>query len=363
MLTGKEKIVVIEDDPGVIKVMKGLFPFLKINAQFAVNGNDGINLINEIIPDLVICDIMLPDIQGYDVLTAIKSNSKTYKIPFIFLSAFAEPVDIRKGMDLGADDYLTKPFTSATLLKTIEARLEIKKRNDQIDSAEENEKWLNLFGNNFNHEFMTPLHGIINSVELMRLNADKVPPASITELTDAIYSSGYRMMRNTKKLLIHTLFNNKVNSKPLIRDIENIHDILLDSIKQIEKQYFDKKINIKLYTNVSSDRASGNYEYIKFIFDELLDNAHKFNLNDLPIEVILKTEKSNKLVFEITNSTHLKDNELNTHNIKPFKKFHESMDMKGLGLGLSNCLAICENLSYHIEIENMDGYMKIRIEL
>jgi CheY-like chemotaxis protein len=172
MLTGKEKIVVIEDDPGVIKVMKGLFPFLKINSLFAVNGNDGINLINETIPDLVICDIMLPDIQGYDVLTAIKSNSKTYKIPFIFLSAFAEPVDIRKGMDLGADDYLTKPFTSATLLKTIEARLEIKKRNDQIDSAEENEKWLNLFGNNFNHEFMTPLHGIINSVELMRLNGD-----------------------------------------------------------------------------------------------------------------------------------------------------------------------------------------------
>ncbi len=364
MLAGKEKIVVIEDDPGVIKVMKGLFPFLKINAQFAVNGNDGINLINETIPDLIICDIMLPDMQGYDVLSSVKANSKTYKIPFVFLSAFAEPTDIRKGMDLGADDYLTKPFTSATLLKTIEARFEIKRRNDQIDNAAENEKWLNLFGGNFNHEFMTPLNGIINSVELMKLNlhADKVPLTLISELTDAIYSSGYRMMRNTKKLLIHTLFNNKVNSKPVLYDIENINDILLDSIKQIEKQYFDKKINFKIYTNVSSDRASGNYEYIKYIFDELLDNAYKFNLNDLPIEVVLKTEKSNKLIFEITNSTHLKDNELNTGNIWPFKKFHEAVDMNGLGLGLSNCLAICENLSYNIEIENMDGYVKIRIE-
>jgi CheY-like chemotaxis protein len=74
MLTGKEKIVVIEDDPGVIKVMKGLFPFLKINAQFAINGTDGISLINETNPDLIICDIMLPDMQGYDVLSSIRGT-------------------------------------------------------------------------------------------------------------------------------------------------------------------------------------------------------------------------------------------------------------------------------------------------
>ncbi len=362
MLTGKEKIVVIEDDPGVIKVMKGLFPFLKINAQFAINGTDGISLINETNPDLIICDIMLPDMQGYDVLSSIRGNAKTYKIPFVFLSAFAEPSDIRKGMDLGADDYLTKPFTSATLLKTIEARLEIKKKNVLIENAEENEKWLRLFGGNFNHEFMTPLNGIINSVELMRLHSNKIDPNLIKELTSAIYSSGYRMMRNTKKLLIHTLFYNKINSKPILHKIENILSILLDSIKQIEKQYFDKKINFKVYANVSLDSAIGSYEYIKFLFDELLDNAYKFNLNNLPIEVVLKTEKTGKLIFEITNSTDLKDNEMNRGNVKPFKKFHESMDMNGLGLGLINCMNICENLSYNFEIENMDGYMKIRIE-
>jgi CheY-like chemotaxis protein len=362
MLTGKERILVIEDDPGVIMVMKGLFPLININAQFAMNGADGISLINEIIPDIIICDIMLPDMQGYDVLVAVKANSKTYKIPFVFLSAFAEPTDIRKGMDLGADDYLTKPFTSATLLKTIEARLEIKKKNDLIDSSEENEKWLKLFGGNFNHEFMTPLNGIINSVELMRLSADKVDTALITDLTNAIYSSGYRMMRNTKKLLIHTLFNNKNNSKPVLQKIENIDKILMDSIKQIEKQYYDRKINFKVTTNIDSEVTTGSYEYIKFLFDELLDNAYKFNLNELPIEVILKTEKRNKLIFEIINSTHLKNNEINTSNIKPFKKFHEAMDMNGLGLGLSNCIKICENLSYNFEIENMDGYMKISIE-
>ena len=170
------------------------------------------------------------------------------------------------------------------------------------------------------------------------------------------------MMRNTKKLLVHTLLNNKIISKPVLHKIENIHSILLDSIKQIEKQYFDKKINFKVYTNVNFDSFNGSYENIKFLFDELLDNAYKFNLYELPIEVVLRSEKSARLIFEVTNTTNLKDNEMNTSNIKPFKKFHESMDMNGLGLGLSSCKAICENLSYNLEIENMNGYMKIRIE-
>lgn len=362
MLTGNEKIVVIEDDLSLIKIMKDLFPLLKINSQFAVNGTDGINLINEIVPDLIICDIMLPDMQGYDVLTAIKGNAKTYKIPFVFLSAFAEPIDIRKGMNLGADDYLTKPFTSSTLLKTIEARLEIKKKNEQIDITIENDKWLSVFSGNFNHEFMTPLNGIINSIDLMKRNQLKIDPIVIEELTSAIYASGYRMMRNTRKLVIYTYLSSSKKQSTTLKKVSNLNEILVDSVNQLKKQYFDKKININLNICDSTCDILGNYEYIKFLFDELLDNAYKFNIDNLPIELILKGKAANKFFFEIVNYSSLEENELNITSVKPFKRFHSQLDMNGLGLGLSNCKSICEYLSYAFEIENTDGYVKIRIE-
>jgi DNA-binding response OmpR family regulator len=110
-----------------------------------------------------------------------KATHKHIKYHLLFLSAFADPMDIRKGMDLGADDYLTKPFTSQTLLKTIESRLNIKKKNDVMDTTNENEKWLSFFSGNFNHEFMTPLNGIINSIELMKKYVSKIDSVLIFE--------------------------------------------------------------------------------------------------------------------------------------------------------------------------------------
>lgn len=363
MLTGHETIVVIEDDPGVRKVMKGLFPLLKINGHFAENGLSGIELIKEIHPDIIICDIMLPDMEGYDVLTSIKSDKNTYKIPFIFLSAFADPMDIRKGMDLGADDYLTKPFTSATLLKTIESRIEIKRKNDTIDSIYENEKWLSLFTGNFNHEFMTPLNGIINSVELIKRNESKVNPDFLSELTNAIYASGYRMMRNTKKLLMHTLMTKTPKSSIHLHTISNVNAILLDSISQIKKQYYDKEVKFVINISEPSKSVLGSYEYIKFVFDELLDNGYKFSTLGSPIKVNLTNNMSSSLVFEIVNHTSFKEGDFSADKVKPFKQFHTATDGNGLGLGLSSCIAICELLNYIMEIEYCSGCVHVKVAI
>jgi YesN/AraC family two-component response regulator len=89
----------------------------------ASNGRNGITLAKKEMPDIVICDIMMPEVDGYGVLEALSSDSNTLHIPFIFLSAKTEHKEIRRGMDLGADDYITKPFEENDLISAIESRL------------------------------------------------------------------------------------------------------------------------------------------------------------------------------------------------------------------------------------------------
>lgn len=119
----KIKILCIEDEPPVRSSLKDLLENSGYIVFTACNGNEGINLINQIIPNLIICDIMLPGISGYQILEKTLENEETKKIPFIFLTALSDMSDLRTGMTLGADDYITKPFKASDLLKSIKTRL------------------------------------------------------------------------------------------------------------------------------------------------------------------------------------------------------------------------------------------------
>ncbi|MGE5497420.1 MAG: LytR/AlgR family response regulator transcription factor [Syntrophothermus sp.] len=119
-----KKILVIEDDNSV---RMGLIDLLEENGYSvytAATGTEGIRLAKDILPDLIICDIMMPDIDGYGVIQMLNMESQTSVIPFIFLTAKAEMNDLRKGMAYGASDYITKPYDSFDLLNAIKVRLE-----------------------------------------------------------------------------------------------------------------------------------------------------------------------------------------------------------------------------------------------
>lgn len=117
------QILVIEDDSNVRSLILKLLQAEGFDAISAEDGRVGIKLATIHEPDLIICDIMMPECDGYEVLSQIRHNSTTATIPFIFLSAKSERDDLRQGMDLGADDYLTKPFKRAELLGAVSARL------------------------------------------------------------------------------------------------------------------------------------------------------------------------------------------------------------------------------------------------
>lgn len=118
----KKRILLIEDNPEVRENTSEILSLAGYIALTAPNGKLGVELAQRDKPDLIICDIMMPELDGYGVLHILSKNEHTAGIPFVFLTAKTEKADIRKGMNLGADDYLTKPFDDTELLNAIEAR-------------------------------------------------------------------------------------------------------------------------------------------------------------------------------------------------------------------------------------------------
>jgi DNA-binding response OmpR family regulator len=118
-----KKVLIIEDDVALRENTAELLELSNYNVCTAPNGRVGIEKAHSEKPDIIVCDIMMPEVDGYGVLEALSLDSETNHIPFIFLSAKTEHKEVRKGMDMGADDYLTKPFEESELLSAIESRL------------------------------------------------------------------------------------------------------------------------------------------------------------------------------------------------------------------------------------------------
>ncbi|MBJ7880168.1 response regulator [Gelidibacter salicanalis] len=118
-----KKVLIIEDNADVRENTADILELAGYKVATAENGKVGVAIAKQLLPDIIVCDIMMPELDGYEVLQDLNKNTKTASIPFIFLTAKTEKIDIRKGMNLGADDYLTKPFSENELLEAIECRL------------------------------------------------------------------------------------------------------------------------------------------------------------------------------------------------------------------------------------------------
>ncbi len=119
-----KKILVIEDEPEMRRNLLAILKLERFEGLGAENGRRGVELARREKPDLILCDVMMPELDGYGVLNELRKDPATVTIPFIFLTAKDQKHEVRNGMNLGADDYLTKPVAKADLLQAIRARLE-----------------------------------------------------------------------------------------------------------------------------------------------------------------------------------------------------------------------------------------------
>lgn len=229
-----EKILIIEDDKAYIENIKILLEEEGFNVASAINGFDGIELAKNENPDLIICDIMLPDVDGYSILKELRKREKTKLIPIIFLTAKSSMSDLRAGMNLGADDYLTKPFHADDLLTAVRTRLEkakliydaVKKSEDPLQNKERlgPDDYLFLPGKN-NYEVLP-----VNNVVCIS--------------SDGVYSNVFSI--DGKKVLVRKLLKEWEETLPekIFLRIHKSNMINLKYIKKVEKWFNG---SLKLY--------------------------------------------------------------------------------------------------------------------
>lgn len=228
-----EKILVIEDHSPVRENINQLLVKAGYGVITAESGTKGVELAASLKPDLILCDIMMPGMTGYDVLKHLSCSKSTSSIPFIFLTAKAEMMDLRLGMELGADDYLVKPFKAGDLLKAIKIRLE--KRELIIQGEKENIQ-------EFGREPVLKSGSVIlagNPPEVLKI-------ASIVYI---ISNDGYTnvFVRDGKKLLVRKLLKEwgKILPEEQFLRIHNSTIINLEYMEKVER-WFNNSLRIYL---------------------------------------------------------------------------------------------------------------------
>lgn len=229
-----QKILVIEDDILVRENVQTILELENFEVFTAGTGEEAIQKINSNKLDLILCDVMLPDMEGFDILDRISKKENVKNIPFIFLTARSEMQDLRKGMNLGADDYITKPFHINELLKVINIRLEkSKNRNPSKNNNEEIDKHLKID----DHIFL-PTGSEVQFIVLKNIECI---------ISEGVYT--YVHTVDSKKILIRKLLKQWENVLPL-NNFVRIHKSTIININRINKveKWFSNSYRIQLKT-------------------------------------------------------------------------------------------------------------------
>jgi two-component system, sensor histidine kinase and response regulator len=351
------RILVIEDEQNIRENIQELLEAKGYMVRVASNGKQGVLEAIDFRPNLIVCDVMMPKMDGYKVLEYVRKTSIVQNTPFIFLTARVDKSDVRQGMDLGADDYLTKPFTYKELLKAIETRLKRQQKVIGEYAKVKHELDTTVFATYY-HEFNTPLHGILGGLNLLLNARDSFSETQIQELLGSILKSGLRLNHSLANLMLFeeikraevytellTMFTNGYSKATWV---QKVRTELLSMAKEIYNRTADVVINL------DPVELKINQEYLQRLVLELVDNALKFSKAGQKVQVIGKQQNGGYTIEVIDNGRGFKLDSLN--DIAPFKQYNrKKFEQQGLGIGLYLVKRLAEFNEGQVKIVSTEG--------
>ncbi|HNI91452.1 MAG TPA: response regulator [Leptospiraceae bacterium] len=340
-----ETILIIEDDDLIRENMVELFINEGYHTIAASNGRLGLEEAKNKILDLIISDIMMPEMDGIEVYKNIRSEPILSAIPFLFVSALSEISNVRSGMVLGVDDYITKPFLNSELITVVKNRIE-KSRN--LRKSLEDLK-SNLI-RSVPHEFLTPLNAVIGFSQLLMDGCGELHKDEIYEYSHYIFSAGQRLLRITRNYILFTdLTMNEKEYKTrasLENEIyENIEYFLSEYLYEIANNE-NRRQDLNLKLEPANLRISD--KNLRKILEELLDNAIKFSKKNINITGQYVNGEYEIMIQDDGDGISM----TNLQNIEAFMQFDRKMlEQQGLGLGLAivKKLSSISKCRFHIE--------------
>jgi signal transduction histidine kinase len=362
-----KKILVVEDAQSLRRDILEMLGFEGFEAVGAENGLVGVQRAREFLPDLIICDIMMPELDGYGVLEELRKDALTATIPFIFLTARTDRMDMRQGMELGADDFLTKPFHAVELLATVRTRL---RKHEVMEQAAER-KMEDLRENimmALPHELRTPLNVILGFSDLLMTDANMMDAQHVGEMSRHINLSALRLYRLIENFLIYThteLITTDQRQLEVIRSNFVVYPKSTIEHSAMQKaQQVDRAGDLRLETRDVEAIGIGE-DYLRKMVEELTDNALKFSRSGTPVVVAAK-QSGGFYEISVSNEGRGMTPEQVAH-VGAYMQFERRIhEQQGAGLGLVICKRLAELHGGELTIESVPGQttlVRVRLPL
>jgi signal transduction histidine kinase len=343
------RILVIEDDHSVRGNIVELLTEEGFEIFEAEDGKTGIETAKKEIPDLIISDIIMPEIDGYEVLHELQKNFITASIPFIFLTAQNNDTDIRLGMRQGADDYLTKPYKAVDLLDAVNVRLSKKEKIDlKINEI------LRSISTTLPHEFRTPLVAILGYSSIIKEDFNTLKKNEIAEMAGHINTTGNHLLGLIENFLTYTELETILVSKEKINSYNScVYNSVANDLGLIALRIAVKNSREgDLFLNLKDASIHINKAHFDLMVIEILNNAFKFSPKHSVIE-IKSIIVNDKFILSFSDCgkgmypEQIKDIGL----LRQFDKSKNNQSGVGLGLSIVQKIAEIYNLDVKIESE------------
>nr|WP_321411738.1 hybrid sensor histidine kinase/response regulator [uncultured Carboxylicivirga sp.] len=316
----KSSVLVVDDNPKNLQVLAALLYENNYDVEVASSGIDAIKWVNQTAFDLILLDIMMPDMDGFETGKKIKSDNKFDNIPIIFITARHDIESIEEGFKVGGVDYITKPFNQSELLVRVKNHIELKKSREKLLDVN---KWLkaevskktielqntneqliatneqlskldeakNYFLNSISHEIRTPLNGIVGALSLLQAyDHDE----NVIEIINLLDSSIKKLENYSYSALQISHLHLKGDSQLVLKPI-NLATVLDSTLNQFKKTRNEKNITFTFDSKCPDCKISADYMLIQKAITALLECSYTFT-HDGEIKIVLSIESNNILV-------------------------------------------------------------------
>lgn len=350
------RILVIEDEYSLRRDIIDMLSFEGHEVSGAENGAAGVQEALRLVPDLIICDIMMPELDGYGVLDALRRAEATAAIPFIFLTARIDKTDQRSGMDQGADDYLTKPFVFEDLLRSVNARLRRRRDIEQVA-----ERRLDRLRDNIilamPHELRTPLTVILGFSDILNADCLTMPPARVREISEHINTAAVRLYQMVENYLVYAQIELIVADADDLAALLSNHTsnprTLLEEQAIQRAQFHNREADLKLKI-APAGSVQMLADYFRKAVAEVVDNAFKFSQPGAAVRVSAAAQGGRYVIAVRDSGRGMTADEIS--QVGAYMQFNRHFyEQQGSGLGLVIARRLAELHGGSLGIESVSG--------
>ena len=347
------RILVIDDDPDILEQAELALTNAGHVVQIADDGDVAIDRLKTVRPHLILCDVRMPRVNGFEVLRAVRRDPGFAVAPFIFISTMNEWTEVRAAMNLGADDYLTKPFSNRDLLETVEARLaHFSRFRDRFE--EKLEALRDSVLKALPHELRTPLTGVLGFSEILLEDLEHMERRDAEEMLSSIHASGKRLQRVVENFMLYVQLRESKTIKPLSPGDEpgfSRHDLIQEeAIKQADERGRVTDLSLSL-EDVSAPVPPS---FMRKICGEIIDNGFKFSDPGQRVEVRWFGSADTAVLQVTDNGRGMTPEQIASIGaLAQFERdYHEQ---QGIGLGLATAHLLVRSYGGSIEVRSPGG--------